>query len=100
MYVLTVEVEIEADYRDAYKTIIDRQARTSVEHEEGCLVFDVSTSPEDPTRFLLYEVYRDRAAFDAHLQELHSRENGAMVKPWIRSQTIRFWTLVSGSRPA
>jgi quinol monooxygenase YgiN len=95
MYVLTVEVEIDSDHREDYKAVINRQARMSVEREEGCLVFDVAVSSEDPSRFLLYEIYRDRAAFDLHVQQPHSKENGAKTKPWIRNQTIRIWTKLS-----
>lgn len=98
MYVLTVEVEIDPKHREDYKTVIQKQARISVEREEGCLLFDVSASPDDPNRFLLYEIYRDRAAFDQHLQEKHSKENGGLTKPWIRNQTVKFWDLVSASK--
>lgn len=34
--------------------------------EPGCLTFEVFRSHEDPTRFAVNEVFRDRAAFEAH----------------------------------
>lgn len=38
-----------------------------VRAEEGNLVFDASRLIDDPDRFFVYEVYRDEAAFHAHL---------------------------------
>ena len=34
--------------------------------EPGCLAFDVTPSPDHPDRFLVSEIFVDRAAFDAH----------------------------------
>jgi quinol monooxygenase YgiN len=50
----------------------DRASELLAEHirlsraEPGCLTFDVVRSQSDPTRFALFEVFRDRPAFDAH----------------------------------
>lgn len=38
-----------------------------VRAEEGNLVFDACQLVDDPDRFFVYEVYRDEAAFQAHL---------------------------------
>jgi quinol monooxygenase YgiN len=34
--------------------------------EPGCSRFDVLVDPKVPTKFTLYEIYDDEAAFDAH----------------------------------
>jgi (4S)-4-hydroxy-5-phosphonooxypentane-2,3-dione isomerase len=34
--------------------------------EPGCRFFAVNQSADDPRKFLLYEQFQDRAAFDAH----------------------------------
>lgn len=96
MYVLSVEVEVDPRHADDYRSVIERQARTSVEREAGCFQFDVAVDPENPNRFFLYEIYRDKSAFDAHLAAPHSKENGAATKPWIRNQTVRFWSRICG----
>ncbi len=43
-----------------------RQMIPHARNEPGCLRYEVGRSTEDPRRFLLYEVYRDEAAFKAH----------------------------------
>jgi len=35
--------------------------------EPGCLIYQPHRSLEDPTTFLLYEQYVDKAAFDTHI---------------------------------
>jgi quinol monooxygenase YgiN len=39
--------------------------------EEGILKFALHQSPEDPTRLLMVEVYRDEADLDVHYQQPH-----------------------------
>ncbi len=39
----------------------------STRQEPGCMMYQPHRSLEDPTIFLLYEQYADRAAFDAHM---------------------------------
>lgn len=39
--------------------------------EPGCLEFRVTQDIDDPTKWLLYEVYRDGAAIDAHRVSPH-----------------------------
>lgn len=38
-----------------------------VRAEEGNVVFDATRLVDDPDRFFVYEVYRDEAAFQAHI---------------------------------
>lgn len=42
--------------------------------EPGCVLYVVNRSLDDPRRFLLYEQYVDRAAFDAHVETEAVRE--------------------------
>jgi quinol monooxygenase YgiN len=36
--------------------------------EPGCVAFMANRSTENPRKFVLYEQFRDKAAFDAHLE--------------------------------
>lgn len=44
-----------------------REFAEEVRAEEGNIVFDATRLEEDPNRFFVYEVYRDEAAFQAHI---------------------------------
>jgi len=67
MYVVTVEFEVEKGAEAEFRAIALKQSVDSLE-ESGCTRFDVAVSDEEPQKYLFYEVYRDRAAFDAHLE--------------------------------
>ena len=49
----------------------DANARISTGTEAGCRRFDVIEPANDPDSVLLYEIYDDRAAFDAHVASPH-----------------------------
>ena len=44
--------------------------------EPGCKRFDVARGVDDPSVFVLYEEYADRAALDAHLATDHFKRYG------------------------
>ena len=48
-----------------------RELRESSREEEGVIGFDVARSRDKPNVFALWEQYRDRAAFDAHVATDH-----------------------------
>ena len=48
-----------------------RELSASAETEPGCLQFAAHRALDDPRRFLLYEVYKDEAAFEQHQETEH-----------------------------
>ncbi|MGR6919874.1 putative quinol monooxygenase [[Actinomadura] parvosata] len=62
MFVVIVHLQVRPGRLDAFRQGIETNARAS-RQEPGCLRFDVLRSEEDPHRFVLYEIYRDQAAF-------------------------------------
>lgn len=44
--------------------------------EPGCAGYDVSRSIEDPNVFVLYESWRDQAAFEFHVTTPHFQQYG------------------------
>jgi autoinducer 2-degrading protein len=71
MYVLIVSAKVKPDQRGRFMEAIEDNAVSSVRDEPGCLRFDVVRDREDPDHYLLYEVYRDEAAFQAHRDTEH-----------------------------
>ena len=68
---LFVTLHVRPALRERFLAAITTQGATSLEREPGCLQFDVCEDTADSNRFLLYEVYEDRAAFDAHGETPH-----------------------------
>jgi autoinducer 2-degrading protein len=70
MLIVHVHVHVKPECVDAFKaaTIVNAQASR---REPGVIRFDVVQQQDDPTRFVLVEVYRDAAAAAAHKETKH-----------------------------
>jgi (4S)-4-hydroxy-5-phosphonooxypentane-2,3-dione isomerase len=70
MLILSIHFTFAPEDADKAETIL-RELRDSSRKEEGVITFDVARSQEKPNVFALWEVYRDRAALDAHIATEH-----------------------------
>ncbi len=70
MLVVHVHVRVQPDCIEAFKTATLANARASV-REPGIARFDIIQQADDPTRFVLVEVYRTSAAPAAHKETAH-----------------------------
>ena len=70
-FVVIAEFTLKPGCLDDFLALARQDARDSVAYEPGCQQFD-AVQPEGATdTIVLYEVYDDRAAFDAHLGSAH-----------------------------
>ena len=78
-----------------------RGLAAEVRKEPGNLVFDVYRERRHPDRFLVFEVYADADAFDAHLGAGHGADFNAALEPLIVEEGSRltFLDTVDASRP-
>lgn len=70
-FVVIAEFKVKLEHLDAFLALAADDATSSVAHEPGCSTFDVCVSPDDPGTVVFFEVYEDRAVFDAHLETPH-----------------------------
>jgi quinol monooxygenase YgiN len=70
MLIVHVHVHVKSDQVDAFKSATIANASASV-REPGIARFDVVQQADDPTRFVLVEVYRNAAAPAAHKETAH-----------------------------
>ena len=71
MFAIFVTINIKPGYADAFREASVGDANGSIRDEPGCFRFDMLQDGENPNRFYLYEVYKDPAAFQAHLAAPH-----------------------------
>jgi autoinducer 2-degrading protein len=84
MLIVHVQVHVKPDQIDAFKAATLANARASV-REPGIARFDVVQQADDPTRFVLVEVYRDAAAPAAHKETAHYATWRDAVAPMMAS---------------
>jgi (4S)-4-hydroxy-5-phosphonooxypentane-2,3-dione isomerase len=70
MLVVHVHVRVKAEAVGAFKAATIENARLSVQ-EPGVARFDIVQQDDDPTRFVLVEVYRTAEAPAAHKESAH-----------------------------
>jgi quinol monooxygenase YgiN len=85
-FVLTVGLVVKPDQVDRFMSMLLENAKAARETEPGCRQFDVLVDPKDRTRLMLYEVYEDEAAFQAHQQTPHFKRYIADAVPLLQSR--------------
>jgi autoinducer 2-degrading protein len=70
MYVTLVKIHVKSEHLAEFIEVTRANHEGSV-REPGNLRFDVLQSVEDPSRFILYEAYRDEASAKAHKETAH-----------------------------
>ena len=71
MHIVIVEVRVKPEMVTEFEQAVLHNARESVAHDAGCRRFDVSQAYEDPTLWVLHEVYDSREAHAAHRESPH-----------------------------
>jgi quinol monooxygenase YgiN len=67
--------------------------------EPGTLIYACHHVDGQPQERIFYELYRDRAAFDAHEQSPHTRRFLAEREPLLESKAVDFLALADGKTP-
>lgn len=92
MLIVIVEVHVVEDGIEAFERATLENARASL-REPGIARFDVIRQIDDPSRFVLVEVYRDEAAPARHKETAHYLAWRDAVAPLMKSpRTSRRFT--------
>jgi len=97
MFSLMVEVEVRPEDRDEFLAAMTTNAAASVRDEPGCHRFDVTAVEGDDRRFVLYELYDDAAAFEAHKRAPHFAAWRRVADRVLVSQLNTHGTVVAGN---
>jgi autoinducer 2-degrading protein len=99
-FAITVVFELVEGAFLEFHRLVAENAALSVELEPDCLRFDVLT-PADaafPTHVLLYEIYRDRAAFDLHLASDHFLQFDQRSRDLVVSKTVATYAVEENAK--
>ena len=78
---------------DSFRRLIDANAQASVANEAGCRRFDVLAPKGETDRIVLYEIYADRAAFEAHLRTPHFAKFNSESAPLVAEKAVSEYVL-------
>ena len=94
MFSLVVQMEVRPGRREEFLAGMAANAEASVRDEPGCLRFDVCAVDGDENRFLLYELYTDAEAFEAHKASPHFAQWRAVAAQVVANQVNTPGTLL------
>lgn len=80
MLIVHVHVHVKPECVDAFRRITTENARNSIQ-EPGIARFDVVQQMDDPTRFVLVEVYRTAEAPARHKETAHYLAWREIIEP-------------------
>jgi quinol monooxygenase YgiN len=68
------EIEIDPMQLDAYKAAVQEQIDAAIQKEPGVLVLYAVSEKDNPTLVRVFEIYRDKHAYEAHLGSDHFKK--------------------------
>jgi autoinducer 2-degrading protein len=92
-FVIIVDFLLKPGKKNYFRNLIDHNARESCNLEPGCSRFDVLES-SDENRLVLYEIYKDRLAFEAHQKTSHFTEFNQKSADLVLSKNVEEFNLV------
>ena len=92
-FALVVNIRIKPENVDAFMQRLKENA-SAARKEPGCRQFDVLVDPKDRTKAMLYEVYDDEKAFEAHQQTPHFKKYLAEAVPLLAARERHVFTRV------
>jgi (4S)-4-hydroxy-5-phosphonooxypentane-2,3-dione isomerase len=87
-FVIYVEFTLHEQSVSGFMPLMLGNAEASLRDEPGCERFDVLQVPGKPHEIVLYEIYKDKAAFQAHLKTRHFQEFNSATAAHIQSKKV------------
>ena len=84
-HIQIAEIEVDPAQLDSYKAAVTEQIEAAVRLEPGVLVLYSVSKKDNPAHVTVFEIYRDREAYLAHLQAPHFLRYKATVDKMVRS---------------
>jgi quinol monooxygenase YgiN len=79
------ELEIDAAQIDAYRIALKEEIETSIRIEPGVLTLYAVSVKGQPNQIRIFEIYKDEAAYESHLQTPHFKKYKAETQGMVKS---------------
>jgi quinol monooxygenase YgiN len=82
------ELAIDPAQLASYQAAVKEEMETSIRTEPGVLAIYCVALEEDPSQLRFFEIYKDEAAYQAHIASAHFRKYVEITKGMIRSRKL------------
>jgi quinol monooxygenase YgiN len=79
------ELEIDPDEIAAYKDALEEEITSSIQDEPGVLSLYAVSVKDQPNQIRIFEIYKDSAAYESHLQAPHFKKYKAETQGMVKS---------------
>lgn len=93
---LVVKFTLKPGHEEAFDDLVSTTLPGIQDHEPGTLIYTCHLVRDAPSERVFYEMYEDRAAFDAHEEQPHVRHFLAEREQHLAGVAVDFVTLVDG----
>jgi quinol monooxygenase YgiN len=87
-YVQVAHIEIDPVQLEEYRAAVREQITAAIRDEPGVLVLYAVSDKENPARVTVFEIYRDAAAYQAHLASVHFKKYKAATEKMVKTLTL------------
>ncbi len=98
-FALFVRFTVRPGAEAAFDELVTQTTAAIREREPGTLVYACHQVTDSPQQRTFYELYRDRAAFDAHEEQPHVKHFLAAREALLDATEVDFMTLDDGKTP-
>ena len=85
MMIRISEIEIDSNFLQEYKNILQEESRASVQLEPGVIAIYPMYQKENPTQIRILEIYENRKAYESHLKTSHFLEYKTTTLKMVKS---------------
>jgi (4S)-4-hydroxy-5-phosphonooxypentane-2,3-dione isomerase len=89
MYIVCVQIHVNPEHVEDFIEASRKNHEGTRKNEPGNIRWDLLQAEDDPTRFMLYEVYKTKEDFPKHQQMPHFLEWRAAVADWFAEPRTR-----------
>ncbi|MDQ2755097.1 MAG: antibiotic biosynthesis monooxygenase [Actinomycetota bacterium] len=95
-FALVVRFTLEPGHEDSFDALVAETLDGIRSHEPGTLVYTSHRVDGEPAVRIFYELYRDRAAFEEHERQPHTRRFLAEREQHVAAIAVDFLHLLDG----
>ena len=100
MITFVAHVPVKPGSEEAFEAAMAEMAANVRQHEPGAVFYEFSRSVDDPSTYLVIEVYADEEAFKAHWRTAYIRPSIARTSPLMNGAPHVRQYVSPGTRPA
>lgn len=85
LYLQIATLEVDPSHIEEYRAAVNEQIKAAIQNESGVLTLYAVADGSNPNRIIVFEIYRDRVAYEAHLKAEHFLTYKAKVESIVTS---------------